>query len=96
MSDLAPHPDQQEDIFDQVAYLMAIAHAAHGNGEAPPPRVYSGVAATDFSPRTAVERHAQTLVAAGLFDSCDHLTQTGDAYREHLSHYRAFGHRFRI
>lgn len=96
MSGIAPHPDQQEDIFDQVTYLMAIAHAAHGSGEAPPPRVYVGVGATDFSPRTAVERYAQTLVAAGLFDSYDHLTQTGDTYCEHLGNYPGIFHRFRI
>ena len=96
MSDIAPHPDQQEDIFDQVAYLMAIAHAAHTGGQGPPPRVYSGTGATDFSPRAAVERHTQALVAAGLFNHHGHLTQIGDAYREHLGNYPAIAHRFRI
>ena len=96
MSDIAPHPDQQEDIFDQVAYLMAIAHAAHRGGEAPAPRMYSGVGATDFSPRAAVERHAPVLAAAGLFDNYDHLTQAGDAYRKHLRNYPLIAHRFRI
>ena len=96
MSDIAPHPDQQEDIFDQVAYLMAIAHAKHEDSTAPLPRVYSGVVAADFSPRAAVERHAQILVEAGLFNDHGHLAETGDAYREHLRHYPAVAHRFRI
>ena len=96
MCDIAPHPDQQEDLFDQVVYLLAISHAKHQDGRAPPPRVYSGVVATDFSPRASVERHAQVLVAAGLFDNYDHLTQTGDAYREHLRNYPGIAHRFRI
>ena len=96
MCDIAPHPDHQEDLFDQVVYLLAISHAKHQDGRAPPPRVYSGVAATDFSPRAAVERHEQVLVAAGLFDSYDHLIQTGDTYRTHLRNYPGIAHRFRI
>ena len=96
MCDIAPHPDQQEDLFDQVVYLLAISHAKHQDGRAPPPRMYSGVVATDFSPRAAVERHAQVLVAAGLFDNYEHLTRTGDAYREHLRNYPGIARRFRI
>lgn len=96
MSGIAPHPDQQEDLFDQVVYLLAIAHAKHQDGSAPPPRMYSGVVATDFSPRAAVERHAQVLVATGLFDNYEHVTRTGDAYREHLMNYRGIARRFRI
>jgi len=95
MSDIAPHPDQQEDIFDQVAYLLAIAQAAHRSGVAPAPRLYSGVAATDFSPRAAVERHAETLVETGLFDH-ELIAAAGDAYRAHLSNYPAIAHRIRL
>lgn len=95
MSDIAPHPDQQEDIFDQVAYLLAIAQAAHRSGVAPAPRVCSGVAATDFSPRAAVERHAQTLVESGLFNH-ELIAAAGDAYREHLRNFPAIAHRFRL
>ncbi|MDE0136682.1 MAG: SIR2 family protein [Acidimicrobiaceae bacterium] len=96
MSEIAPHPDQQDDLFDQVAYLMAIAHAKHEARRAHLPRVYSGVAMTDFSPKAAVERHTQVLVESGLFSDHGHLTETGDAYRERLRHYSQIGCQFRI
>ena len=85
MSDIAPEPEQQENTFDQVTYLISIAYADHfGGGTGPAPRVTRPLSASGRSPRTSVELCSQILVDAGLFDSHEHLVTTGDAYREYL------------
>ena len=39
MSDIAPKPERQEAIFDQVTYLMGVAYAAHFGDATGPARL---------------------------------------------------------
>ena len=85
LSDIAPEPERQEDIFDQVTYLMGVAYAAHFGDVTPPAtRMVRLPRGTDHSPRASVENFGQALVDAGLFASHEHLVTTGDAYCESL------------
>ena len=84
MSDIAPEPERQEDVFDQVTYLIGIAYVAHFGRVGPAPRVTRPSYRTGRSPRTSVERHSRVLVDAGLFNSNENLAATGNAYCEQL------------
>ena len=85
MSDIVPEPERQEDVFDQVTYLMGVAYAAHsGVGPGLAPRMVRPPKGADRSPRAPVENFGQTLVDSGLFASHEHLVTTGAAYRESL------------
>ncbi len=84
ISDIVPEEDRQEELFGEVEYLMGIAYAAHfGDGSSPPTRAVWRSFATDRYPNSSIQRHGHVLVAAGVFEGQEHLTQTCDAYEEY-------------
>ena len=78
--------DQQrlEDLFDEVEYLVGIAYTVHGLGPGPVGRASWRTAHSNRRPGSLTKRHAQALVAAGLSNSDEHLTQMLQTYDEHL------------
>ena len=85
--------DQQrlEDLFDEVEYLLGIAYTARRPGRGPVGRASWRTAHSSRRPGSLTRRHAKALVAAGLFDSDEHLTQALQTYDENL---RSSGHWF--
>lgn len=82
--DILPYEDQQEDLFDEVEYLMGIAYAAHfGDGSSPPTRAIWRYYGTDRYAGTSIQRHGHVLVDAGVFEGPEHFTRTCDAYEEY-------------
>ena len=73
-----------EDLFDEVEYLLGIAYVAHRPGRGPVGRASWRTAHSSRRPGSLTKRHAQALVAAGLFDSDEHLTQALQTYDEDL------------
>ena len=78
--------DQQRlaDLFDEVEYLLGVAYTVHGLGPGPVGRAAWRTANSNRRPGSLTKRHAQALVAAGLFNSDEHLTQTLQTYDENL------------
>ena len=78
--------DQQrlEDLFDEVEYLLGIAYTVHGRGPGPVGRAAWRTANSNRRPGSLTRRHAQALVAAGLSNSDEHLTQMLQTYDEDL------------
>ena len=74
--------DQQrfEDLFDEVEYLLGVAYTVHGPGTGPVGRAAWRTANSNRGPGNLTRRHAQALVAAGLFNSDEHLTQMLQTY----------------
>ena len=84
MSSIVVDQQRLEDLFDEVEYLLGIAYTVHGLGPGPVGRASWRTANSNRRPGSLTRRHAQALVAAGLFDSDEHLTQTLATYDEDL------------
>ena len=81
MSDIVPEEDRQEELFDEVEYLMGIAFAAQfSEGRSPPTRAVLRYYGTDRFAGTSIRCHGHVLIAAGVFEGQEHLTRTCDAY----------------
>jgi len=82
--DIVREADRQQELFDEVEYLMGIAFAAHfGDGTSPPTRAVWLYHMADSYAGTSVRHHGHVLVDAGVFEGPEHLTQTCDAYEEY-------------
>ena len=84
MSSIVADQQRLEDLFDEVEHLLGIAYTVHGLGPGPVGRAAWRTANSNRRPGSLIKRHAQALVAAGLFDSDEHLTQTLQTYDEDL------------
>ncbi len=81
LSDFAPSDDEYADYFDEFEYLVGLVYAADsGNGWGPLGRAVWRWAQRDDLPSTFVDRHADLLIKAGLFDDRKHLEKTRAAY----------------
>ena len=81
MFDIIPEADRQEDLFDEVEYLMGITYATHlGNGTSPTTRASWRYHGTDRYAGTSIRCHGHVLVAAGVFEGHEHFTRTCEAY----------------
>ena len=80
MSSIVGDQSRFEDLFDEVEYLLGVAYTVHGVGPGPVGRATWRTAHSNRPPGGLTRRHAQALVAAGLFDSDEHLTQTLQTY----------------
>ena len=80
MSSIVADHQRLEDLFDEVEYLLGIAYTVHGIGPGPVGRAAWRTATSNRRPGSLIKRHAQALVAAGLFDSDEHLTQALQTY----------------
>ena len=76
--------DRLEDLFDEVEYLMGIAYMAGGLTHAPHGRAAWRSFPSDQYPGAVVKRHAQVLVASGIFDGHEQMARTCEAYDEQL------------
>ena len=76
--------DRLEDLFDEVEYLMGIAYMAGGLTHAPHGRAAWRSFPSDQYPGAVVKRHAQVLVASGVFDGDEQMARTCEAYDEQL------------
>ncbi len=83
-SDIVGSQEQLEDLFDEVEYLMGIACIAGGRRGGPHGRGVWRSEYSDRAPGALIKRHGQALVASGLFDSEEKLTQVCEAYDEQL------------
>ena len=84
MSSIVADQQRVEDLFDEVEYLLGIAYTVHGLGPGPVGRAAWRTANSNRRPGSLTRRHAQALLAAGLFDSEEHLTQVLATYDEDL------------
>ena len=91
MSSIVAAHQRLVDLFDEVEYLLGIAYTVHGIGPGPVGRASWRTANFNRRPGSLIKRHAQALVAAGLFDSDEHLTQALQTYDADLHSSR---HRF--
>ena len=91
MSSIVADHQRLVDLFDEVEYLLGIAYTAHGLGPGPVGRAALRTANSNRRPGSLTRHHAQALVAAGLFDSDEHLTQALQTYDADLHSSR---HRF--
>ena len=83
VSDIVPEADQQEEVLDEVEYLLGIAYAAHSrHGRSPPTRAVWRYYGDDRYAGNSIRSYGHVLVAAGVFDGQEHLTQTCEAYEE--------------
>lgn len=73
-----------ENLFDEVEFLMGVAYMAGGYDYGPHGRAAWRSFGSDRYPGTIVKRHAQVLVAAGVFDSEERLVQAFDTYDQAL------------
>jgi len=81
--DIVREADLQDDLFDEVEYLVGIAYAAHSSsGRSPPTRAVWRYHMNDAFAGSAVRRHSHVLVDAGVFEGAEHFTRTCDAYEE--------------
>ena len=83
-SGVVGNQERLEDLFDEVEYLMGIACIAGGRRGGPEGR---GVWRSEYSgryPGALVKRHGPALVASGLFDGEEQLTQVCETYDEQL------------
>ena len=88
MSGIVGDQQRLEDLFHEAEYLMGIAYAAHGIGLGPIGRAVWRTDHFDNRIGALVKRHTHVLVAAGLFDSDEHLNQVLEAYDEYLRSWR--------
>ena len=84
MSSIVADQQRLEDLFDEVEYLLGIAYTVHGLGPGPVGRAAWRTANSNRRPGSLTRRHAQALVAAGPFNSDEHLTQTLQTYDQDL------------
>ena len=82
-SDIVPEADQQDEVFDEVEYLLGIAYAAHSrNGRSPPTRAVWRFFLADTYAGNSIRSQGHVLVAAGVFEGQEQFTRTCDAYEE--------------
>ena len=84
MSSIVADQQRFEDLFDEVEYLLGIAYTVHGFGPGPVGRAVWRTAPRNRKRGSLTRRHAPALVAAGLFDSDEHLSQTLQTYDQEL------------
>ena len=85
IAEIVPEPQQQEEIFDKVEYLLGITYASQFSGGSPPATRAMGrfFEYGDWSLGTEVQRHWRVLVSAGIFRDRPHLAETCDGYDQY-------------
>ena len=85
IAEIVTEPQQQEELFDKVEYLLGITYASQlGGGSGPATRAMGPLhPLSEWSPRPDVERHGRILVSAGIFRDEQHPAETCDAYDEY-------------
>ena len=84
MSSIVADQQRFEYLFGEIEYLLGIAYTVHGIGLGPVGRAARRTAIRKRQQGILTRHHAKTLVAAGLFDSDEHLTHTLQTYDEEL------------
>ena len=84
MSGIVADQQRFEDLFDEVEYLLGVAYTVHGFGPGPVGRSVRRTAPRNRQRGSLTRRHAPALVAAGLFNSDEHLSQTLQTYDQEL------------
>ena len=84
MSGIVTDQQRFEDLFDEVEYLLGIAYTVHEIGLGPVGRASWRTANSNRPRGILTRRHAQAFIAAGVFDSGEHLRQALRIYDEGL------------
>ena len=87
VSEIIRAEDRLEDLFDEVEYLMGLAHAHH-RGRGPVGRARWRSWVSNRLPGGMIDRHEDLFVRRGIFESTEQLAETRKAYGDQIEQSR--------